>query len=593
MLKLIENKYRTKKDISGLWEFKVDKDNEGENQKWYESFSGDYTIAVPGSWNEQLEAEGLMNYIGSAWYCKEFFLNYDASKNEIFVRIDSADYYSKIWINGHLIGENIGGFLPIEYNISKHIIPFANNKIVIKVNNELNSDTIPQGIASIDYEKENRIREETFPPARFDFFPYGGINRPVYIYTTPKEFVKDIKVTSEIVDSNRAVLKIQSEIQSANSRSVQITLIGDGISNEHNFDINSDKSNFEINVENCHLWSLDDPYLYYLKYELCDGQDVIDEYLLNIGIREVEIKNKKLLLNGNEVFLKGFGKHEDYPILGKGLSLPIIVKDFSLLKWINANSFRTSHYPYAEEWLDYADKNGILVIDEIPAVSLDFRRTTETTLKNHKDFIKKLIDRDFNHPSVIMWATGNEPNIVGDKDYYNGSGDQYWKEIYDYTKSLDSTRPITIPNCQRAGVNDPVLKYSDVISLNRYYGWYENPGNLDHAIARMETEMDFIAEKYNKPIIVSEFGADTVAGQHSVSDQMFTEEYQSRLLELYCELIESKDYTIGEHVWNFADFRTPQHFRRVVDNLKGVFTRTRNPKQAAFTLKKIWNEDKI
>jgi len=593
MLNLIQNRFRTKLDISGLWNFKVDENNDGENQKWDQGFSPDFTIAVPGSWNEQLEAEGLMNYIGSAWYSKVFYLAHDTTTSEIYVRIDSADYQSKIWINGKPIGENLGGFLPIEFNITKYILPNSENTLTVKVNNELNSDTIPQGIESIDYENENRIREETFPPARFDFFPYGGINRPVYIYSTPKEYISDVKVSTKIIDNDRAVLKVKSEICSTRSLSVRINLIGEGNCDEQIIEADSDGLNSELIVENCRLWNVNDPYLYKLNLELLDGEKIIDEYFLNVGIREVKIENNNLLLNGKKTFLKGFGKHEDFPILGKGLSLPIIVKDFSLLKWINANSFRTSHYPYAEEWLDYADKNGILVIDEIPAVSLDFRRTSDRTLKNHKDFLKKLVDRDYNHPSVIMWAPGNEPNIVGDPDYYKGSGEKYWKEIYNYTKSLDDTRPITIPNCQRGGVNDPVLKYSDVISLNRYYGWYENPGNLETAIKRMETEMDYIAEKYNKPIIVSEFGADTVSGQHSVSDQMFTEEYQSKLLELYCELIESKDYTIGEHVWNFADFRTPQHFRRVVDNLKGVFTRTRNPKQAAFTLKRIWNEDKI
>ena len=591
MLNLIQNKYRSKLDISGLWDFKVDKGNIGEAQKWYNGFTPDFTIAVPGSWNEQLEAEGLMNYIGSAWYSRKFFIANNPSNTEIFVRIDSADYQSKIWINGNLIGENLGGFLPVEFNISEFILPNEINSIVIRVNNELNSETIPQGIDSADYADENRFREETFPPARFDFFPYGGIHRPVYIYSTPKVFINNIKVTSNLLDANNAILKIESTIKTINQTSLKYELIGDGESQSKIIAAETENVNCEISVKNCRLWDLNDPYLYKLNVQLIDDQNVIDEYTLNIGIREIKIEKNKLLLNGKEVFLKGFGKHEDFPVLGKGLSLPVIVKDFSLLKWINANSFRTSHYPYAEEWLDYADKNGILVIDEIPAVSLDFRKTSDKTLMNHKDFLRKLIDRDYNHPSVIMWAPGNEPNIVGDKDYYNGSGEKYWNEIYTYTKSLDSTRPITIPNCQRGGVNDPALTYSDVISLNRYYGWYENPGNLEAAIKRMESEMDFIAQKYKKPIIVTEFGADTVSGQHSISDQMFTEEYQSKLLELYCRLIESKDYTIGEHVWNFADFRTPQHFRRVVDNLKGVFTRTRSPKQAAFTLKRIWDEN--
>ncbi len=588
MLNLIQNNFRAKLDICGFWDFKVDNDAIGEDEKWYDNFNSDFTIAVPGSWNEQLEAEGLMNFMGDAWYKKEFFVSSEYSNKNIFIKIDSADYHSKIWINGNFIGENLGGFLPIEFDISKCININMVNSIIVKVNNKLNSDTIPQGIESDDYVNENRIREETYPPARFDFFPYGGINRPVYIYSTPKEFIKDVKVSTSIIDSNTASLKIDTKISADKLYSVKYELIGEGTTKPEVAIANSESANCDMSIDNCRLWDLDDPYLYKLKIQLLDDLVVVDEYILNVGIREVKIEGNNLLLNGKKIFLKGFGKHEDFPVLGKGLSLPLIVKDFSLLKWINANSFRTSHYPYAEEWLDYADKEGILVIDEIPAVSLDFRKTTDQTLMNHKNFIKKLIDRDYNHPSVIMWAPGNEPNIVGDKNYYDGSGEKYWNEIYNYTKSLDDSRPITIPNCQRAGVDDPVFKNSDVISLNRYYGWYENPGNLETAIVRMETEMDLIAEKYNKPIIITEFGADTVAGQHSVSDQMFTEEYQSKLLELYCKLIESKDYTIGEHVWNFADFKTPQHFRRVVNNLKGVFTRTRDPKQAAFTLKKIW-----
>ena len=121
MLNLIRNSYRSKLDVSGLWKFKVDENNTGEEKKWYEGFISDFTIAVPGSWNEQLEAEGLMNYVGSAWYGKEFFFANVSSNDEIFIRIDSADFHSKIWINGNFIGENLGGFLPIEFNISQFI----------------------------------------------------------------------------------------------------------------------------------------------------------------------------------------------------------------------------------------------------------------------------------------------------------------------------------------------------------------------------------------------------------------------------------------------------------------------------------------
>ncbi|MBK8946341.1 MAG: beta-glucuronidase [Ignavibacteriae bacterium] len=592
MLNIKENKFRTKINLCGLWNFRVDRLKIGEQENWYKEYKVEFDIAVPGSWNEQLETEGLMNYLGDVWYQKEFFIPKDFNKGKIFLRIDSADYHSKLWINGTYVGENIGGFLPFEFDITNFIKTDETNLISLKVDNELNCNTIPQGISSLDYEKEDRIREETYPPTRFDYFPFGGIHRPIYIYSTPKDFIHDVKIKSKIISDKNAKIIVTTLVKSEKANLIRYEISHRSKKIESIFDILKQKSSNEINIENCQLWEIENPFLYKITIILLKDEEILDSYEMDFGVREIKVDGVKLLLNNKPIFLKGFGKHEDFPIIGKGLNLPLLVKDFSLLKWINANSFRTSHYPYAEEWLDFADKKGILVIDEIPAVSLDFRKITEHTLSNHKDFIKRLIDRDYNHPSVIMWAPGNEPNLVGESSYYNGSGDNYWKEICSYTKSLDDSRPITIPNCQRAGIEDPVFKYSDIISLNRYYGWYENPGNLETAIIRMEDEMDVIANKYKKPVIVTEFGTDTVPGFHSISDQMYTEEYQSKFLELYCNLIESKNYTVGEHVWNFADFKTPQNFRRVVNNLKGVFTRTRDPKQAAFVLKRIWNKNK-
>jgi beta-glucuronidase len=297
-----------------------------------------------------------------------------------------------------------------------------------------------------------------------------------------------------------------------------------------------------------------------------------------------------LLLNGEPIYLKGFGRHEDFAVTGKGLVLPVVVKDFQLMKWVHANSFRTSHYPYAEETMAMADRQGFLVIDEVPAVSLDMRHINDRTLKNHKEFIRKLFDRDHNHPSVIMWALGNEPNLVGESGYYDGSGKKYWKEVFSFARTLDPSRPMTVPNCQRSGLEDPVFEFSDILAINRYYGWYEYPGRLDFAVKVLETEMDTLHSKYGKPLMMTEFGADTVPGLHSTSDQLFTEQYQEKMLEMYIRLLRSKSYTVGEHVWNFADFRTPQHFRRVLLNMKGVFTRSRQPKLAAFKLKSLWSE---
>lgn len=588
MLYPIVNNYRNTLDLNGIWNFKTDPDKKGEKEKWFKGFNSTVAVAVPGSWNEQLEELGLLHYTGNAWYSKKIFIPPSFNSNRTILRIGSVDYNSKFWIDGKFVGENKIGFLPVELDITGFISPGKESLLVILVNNELNDESIPQGITSARFRNEKRLREETNPPTRFDFTPYGGIHRSVQLVSLPEISINKIRIDTAILNKKTGLISAEVFINSKidGRVSAEVTYGKKTIKTENRF--RGNKSTLKLKIDNCKFWSPENPFLYDIKFKLVRGSDIIDEYLLPVGVREVVIKGNKILLNGKEVYLKGFGKHEDFDVIGKGLFLPLMVKDFELMKWINANSFRTSHYPYSEEMMFYADRKGFLVIDEVPAVSLDFRRVNGNTLKTHKEHIQRLIDRDYNHPSVIMWAVGNEPNLVGDQEYYNGSAKKYWKEIFGFTKKLDSSRPVTVPNCTRAGVNDPVFEFSDVISLNRYYGWYEYPGYLEEAVEILSKEMDTIYKKYKRPVLFTEFGVDTMPGFHSISTQMFTEEYQQLFLDAYIKLIRSKEYTIGEHVWNFADFRTPQHFRRVVLNLKGVFTRSREPKSAAFLLKKIW-----
>ncbi|MGD8780471.1 MAG: glycoside hydrolase family 2 TIM barrel-domain containing protein, partial [Ignavibacteria bacterium] len=416
------------------------------------------------------------------------------------------------------------------------------------------------------------------------------IHRPVFIYTTPNQFINKVKVDTKVLKDQKGKVDLEIQTQNVKTGQINIRLQGDNEIYTTSVAITGNKCSISIEMEKCRYWSNKDPFLYELVIQLSIDDIVIDEYHLNVGVREIKVDGNKLLLNGEEIYLTGFGKHEDFWVVGKGLFVPLLVKDFAMMKWINCNSFRTSHYPYSDEIMDYADRKGFLVIDEVPAVSLDLRVSNYNTLQNHKEFMRKLIERDYNHPCVIMWAAGNEPNLVGAESYYDGRAKAYWKEVFDYTKTLDSTRPVTVPNCQRAGVDDPVFEFSDVMTINRYYGWYEHPGQLEKAIQYMEREMDTLVGKYNKPLMVTEFGADTLQGMHSTSDQMFSEEYQTKIITMYIELFRKKDYMVGEHIWNFADFRTPMHFRRVVLNLKGVFTRERLPKSVAFALKQIWKD---
>jgi beta-glucuronidase len=139
------------------------------------------------------------------------------------------------------------------------------------------------------------------------------------------------------------------------------------------------------------------------------------------------------------------------------------------------------------------------------------------------------------------------------------------------------------------GVEEQSFEFLDFVCLNRYYGWYSEPGDLDSGCQKLSAELDALYARYHKPLMLTEFGADTVAGCHAEQPEMFSEEYQAEMLTCYIEVLRTKRFVVGEHVWNLCDFKTGQSVRRVGGlNLKGVFTRDRRPKLAAHRLRKLW-----
>ena len=320
----------------------------------------------------------------------------------------------------------------------------------------------------------------------------------------------------------------------------------------------------------------------------------------------MKIEGTSILLNGKPVYLKGFGKHEDCDIVGRGFHSGVMKRDFELMKWIGANSFRTAHYPYSEEIYQMADREGFLVIDEVAAVGLfeslmNFmeastgkrtaffeKETTPVLLKAHKRAVEELIARDKNHPCVIAWSLLNEPETS------NEAAVPYFEEIFRLAHELDvQKRPRTFALIMNSvpGVCK-CYQFSDIISLNRYYGWYVKGGyEISEAEALFRKEMDaWKALQLNKPFLFTEYGADTMGSDHKLPSVMWSQEYQDEYLKMTNDVFDSYDFIKGEQIWNFADFQTTEGILRVNGNKKGVFTRQRQPKDAAYLLRKRWME---
>uniref|UniRef100_A0A3B5M8J0 Beta-glucuronidase n=1 Tax=Xiphophorus couchianus TaxID=32473 RepID=A0A3B5M8J0_9TELE len=591
-----ESSSRERKELNGLWAFRADGSpnrNQGFESAWYKSRLAEtgpvIDMPVPASYNDITQDPTLRDFIGWVWYEREVtvptrWITDDGLR--VVFRVGSAHYYSVVWVNGVKVTEHEGGHLPFEAEIGTLLRkdPTMPCRITIAVNNTLNLHTLPPG--TIQY-----MTDRTRYPAgffvqnyNFDFFNYAGIHRPVLLYTTPKAYVDDITVVTDFLD-NTGLVRYGVSVKGTTSAAMKVTLIDKG----GHCVVSSNEASGVLKVPNVNLWwpylmHQNPGYLYLLEVRLKatdESSTYEDVYTLPVGIRTVNVSSTQFFINNKPFYFHGVNKHEDADIRGKGLDWPLIVKDFNLMKWLGANSFRTSHYPYAEEILQMCDRHGIVVIDESPGVGIkDIRSFGNASLTHHLAVMDELVRRDKNHPSVVMWSVANEPAAE------MPPAENYFKTLIMHTKALDPTRPVTYITDSNFS-RDKGAPFVDVICVNSYFSWYHDPGHLEVIPVQLNTQFEDWYGKYKKPIIQSEYGADVVPGLHNDPPVMFTEEYQKVVLQQYHSVFDQKrkKYVIGELIWNFADFMTTQGITRVVGNKKGVFTRQRQPKAAAFILK--------
>jgi beta-glucuronidase len=581
-----QNDFRNVLNLSGIWKFKLDTQGVGEKEQWFNGLKDYRSIAVPGSWNEQFT--DTRDYLDLAWYETETYVPSAWRGQRIYIRIGSATYAAKVWINGAPLGQHEGGHIPFAFDISSNIKWDATNRVTIQIENILKPTRVPTGNV-----QGSSFRN--FPESNYDFFPYAGLNRQVHLYTVPTNYIKDITVRTDF-QSTTGKIEVKVE-QEGKIPSAKVTVSGNGQNYETTVKFANGVGTATISIPNVRLWSPEDPHLYEVSVNLGEGK-VVDRYTLKSGIRTIAVNEKQLLLNGKPIFLKGFGKHEDFPIFGRGSAYPVIVKDFSLFKWIGANSFRTTHYPYDEEFLHMADREGILIIDEIPAVGLYFDGDVGELNQRQatcRQYINELYSRDKNHTSVVMWCVANEPSksikigIQSESEEDDKSFD-YMSELFKMFRDKDPTRLVTFVGVMMGPANWHTL--SDVVCINRYWGWYTNTGDIEAGFKTISSELDRMHKKYKRPVMVTEFGADASAGTHAYNDDMYTEEFQQKFIKGYLDVADSKDFMAGMHIWNFADFKTSQNLMRFGGyNLKGVFTRDRKPKMAAHYLRSRWNKE--
>ncbi len=585
MLYPLETRTRELKSLDGIWRLSFDAAHRGLEERYFEVFPSAQSIeiAVPGSINEQVvEREQHLN-LDWVWYQTAFRVPATWWGHRVFLRIGAATHRADVYVNGQLLGSHEGGYTPFEVELTNVARAGELNQLVVRLDSLLSATTVPQGGLDPALGGVASWRAGNNPDVHWDAFPFMGIHRPVVLYATGATRLASLRVETLRLQGESATLRARCQVDGP---AQQVRLSVPELSTEVVQNVNADGSvELDIELSGVTAWCPGAPKLYTLEFQAESAGGVEDCYNLAFGIRQLAVTGGQFLLNGEPLLLRGFGKHEDAPIIGRGLSLPHVVKDLNLLRWVGANSFRTSHYPYAEEVLQQADRHGILIIDEVAANTLSMCAVRDPARREelaaaHRAQIDELVARDYNYASVVAWSLGNEcETYLENADYFG--------QMVRHAKRQDVTRPVLFV------VNsDPAEELAagdfDLICVNLYPSWYTDCGKLDAIAPAMERVLTGFWKKYGKPIIVSEFGADAVAGMHSEYPVMWSEEYQVEMIERVLDCAARYPFVVGTHVWNFADFKVGQHPGRVMLNHKGVFTRDRAPKLAAHALRRRW-----
>lgn len=285
----------------------------------------------------------------------------------------------------------------------------------MKLSNRIDHTSLPVGNYSEDIDEDGKlIRTQS---ENFDFFNYAGLNRYVRLISTPRTYIEDIVIAYDVdLEKSNAELHVTTKVN-GESGDLRIAILDE----ENRVVARGEGADSKIFLENITLWEPMSSYLYKARVELIKDNEALDVYEEDFGIRTIEVKGTELLINGKPFYFKGFGKHEDTYINGRGINEAYNVADINLMKWMGANSFRTSHYPYSEEMMRLCDREGIVVIDECAAVGMfegfnvnsaagmGLKSTWEhlDTSEAHEQGIRELIERDKNHACVVMWSLMN------------------------------------------------------------------------------------------------------------------------------------------------------------------------------------------
>ncbi len=516
------------------------------------------TLNVPGDWNTQRES--LFYYEGTVWFKRSFDDTRRDSQHRLFVYFGAVNYKAEVYLNGHKLGTHEGGFTPFNFEVTALLRP-KDNFLVVKV--------------------DNKRLIEAVPTVNTDWWNYGGITRDVQLIEEPNAFIQDYQI--QLKKNSPQVISGFVQLQGAtDGEAVQIEIPELGL--KQSLTTHAGHATFEISAQKIQHWSPRSPKLYQVFIQT-KYQRLRDD----IGFRTIATRGSDILLNGKSIYLRGISIHEENPLRGaRAFSEADALQALAWAKELGCNYVRLAHYPHNEYMLRLADKMGLLVWEEIPVYwTVDFANAS--TLKNARQQLSEAISRDRNRAAIIVWSMANETPL-------SDARNAFLESLMERARALDSTRLLSaaLQHHAKEGdaltqvLDDSIGAQLDIIGVNEYIGWY---GGLPSDAPRTKWDIGF-----DKPVVVSEFGAGAVAGRHGSRDERWTEEYQEYLYQQTLRMLESMPKVRGVSPWILADFRSPKRLLPGVQdgwNRKGLISNGGVKKKAFFTLREFYEKKEL
>jgi beta-glucuronidase len=572
-------------ELSSGWLFQPDPLEIGVAKGWQRpgfDRAGWRSVAVPSAWDSY---DATMDgYEGVCWYaCQLPSQRIDPSAWQR-LRFGRANHRATVWIDGEKMADDSLGYLPFELAVTPRLRPGSPGWIVVRVENGVHYDWLP-GTTTVEWVQ------------------YGGLLEPVELLTTSRTFIGHAAIDARPRGTDAAV-SVVVEIESAVDTEFvgRVRVVAGGRRAEAPVRVaprTAAEATLAFVIPGAKIWSPEQPVLHELDVRLLEGAREVDAVTERFGVRSIEARGRELLLNGKPLRIRGVNRYNEFPARGPVAGEAAIRADLEAVKASGANLVRV-HFPQTPATLRIADELGLLFMEEVP---LNWWRASwhpaappeyqnDRIIDAAQLALERMIWRDVNHPSIIVWSMANECRT------YDSLGVHAMEWLLRRARKLDSSRLLTyVANGSYA--KQKAFALADLVAVNLYFGMWE--GEMAEGRADLERRvheptraaLGEIAGLFPaKPVLLSEFGTIGIPGTRG--DTRFSEDFQAAYVASVWHAVRDRPEICGGVVWSWADYRHRRGFTNDYPAFFGPFglvTLDRKPKQALASLRELWKQD--